>query len=340
MPLARNLSAVATCAWLAACATVQPAPKPAAVRPLFDALPYSDWRVLGAPPKVELHDTDGQPVLIGKGPIPSNGFLASPREVGDFRLEVDVKLGSADNPLGDKMNSGIQIRSQEKEATGGQKTLGGLQVEVDPTKRAWSGGIYDERGRAWLAPLEGNDAARAAFKLGAWNRYEIECVGPRIRTRVNGVDCAEWYDGIVSGLIGFQVHGGPQCEVAFRAPMFTELGRHAWRPLADEPAVSSGERVAWSHSVDAAARGVRLMVEGAGHVEVLAADGARLCDVSFVAGETRAPRALEILWLDQRGAILLAGRRIGALVLTQPPARIRVLGEACSAGDACVLVRE
>jgi len=73
---------------------------------------------------------------------------------------------------------------------------------------------------------------------------------------------------------------------------------------------------------------------------VLAADGARLCDVSFVAGETRAPRALEILWLDQRGAILLAGRRIGALVLTQPPARIRVLGEACSAGDACVLVRE
>jgi Domain of Unknown Function (DUF1080) len=308
--------------------------------PLFAELPYSEWRVLGAPPKVELHEVEGQPVLIGKGPIPSNGFLASPRDVGDFRLEVDVKLGSADNPLGDKMNSGIQIRSQEKEAAGGQRTLGGLQVEVDPTKRAWSGGIYDERGRAWLAPLEGNDAARAAFKLGAWNRYEIECIGPRIRTRVNGVECAEWYDGIVSGLIGFQVHGGPPCEVAFRAPMFTELGRHVWRPLADEPSGSSGERVAWSHSVDPAARGVRLMVEGGGHVEVLAADGTRLCDVSFAAGDSRAARALEILWLDDRGAMLLAGRRIGTLALAEPPARIRVLGEACSARDAHVLVRE
>ena len=325
---------------LAACGAAKPAVEGPIARPLFEAMPYSEWRILGARPTYELQGADSAPVLVGRGPIPANGFLASPREVGDFRLSVDVKLGSADNPLGDKMNSGIQIRSQEKEAADGQRTIGGLQVEVDPTKRAWSGGIYDERGRAWLAPLDGNDAARAAFRLGEWNRYEIECVGPRIRTRVNGVACAEWHDGIVAGLIAFQVHGGPPCEVAFRAPMFTELGRHGWRPLADESAASSGERVAWSHSIDSTARGIRVLVEGAGHVEVLAADGTRLCDTSFVAGETNAARLLEVLWLDERGAILLAGRRIGALELAQPPARVRVLGESCSARDAQILVRE
>jgi len=335
MRIARTFALIVTCAVLPACGTAPRTGDQTSVRPLFDAMPYPSWRTLGAPPTFELRAADGAPVLVGRGPIPSNGFLASPREVGDFRLEVDVRLGSADNPLGDKMNSGIQIRSQEKDGT-----VAGLQVEVDPTKRAWSGGVYDERGRAWLAPLDGNDAARAAFRLGEWNRYEIECVGPRIRTRVNGVDCAEWYDGIVTGLLAFQVHGGPPCEVAFRAPMLTELGRHAWRPLADEPAASSGERVAWSHSLDAAARGVRLTVEGAGHVEVLAADGTRMGDVSFVAGESRAARSLEVLWLDRGGAVLLAGKKVGVLTLAQPPARIRLLGQACTARDAQLLARE
>jgi hypothetical protein len=318
---------------------------------LFDAMPFAEWRVLGAPPTYELRTVDGAPVLVGKGPIPSNGFLASPRELGDFRLTLDVKLGSADNPLGDKMNSGIQIRSQEKPIANAKPTMGGLQVEVDPTKRAWSGGVYDERGRAWLAPLNATDAAgdaaRAAFRLGEWNRYEIECIGPRIRTRVNGVDCAEWYDGIVSGLLGFQVHGGPPCEVAFRAPVLTELGRHAWRPVADEPSASSGERVAYSRAVDGAARGVRMTVTGGGHVAVLAADGTRMGDVSFVAADPAKPaarrlevRRLEVLWLDGRGAVLLDGMKIGALALPSQPARVRVFGGDCAATGGEVLLRE
>ena len=103
--------------------------------PLFSAMPVQSWQALGAPARFELVEDDaGRAVLVGRGPIPSNGFLASPRALGDFRLAVDVKLGSADNPLGDKMNSGIQIRSGEKDGT-----VAGLQIEVDPSKRSWSG---------------------------------------------------------------------------------------------------------------------------------------------------------------------------------------------------------
>ena len=94
----------------------------------------------------------------------------------------------------------------------------------------------------------------AAFKLGEWNRYEIECIGPRVRTRVNGVACAEWYDGIVSGLLAFQVHGGKACEVAFRAPAFEDLGASegdddlGGRGVGGEGGgglVESGEGVVW-----------------------------------------------------------------------------------------------
>ena len=308
-------------------ATEQPAPVRAAR--LFDAMPFDTWRPLGAPARFELVDaTDGgSPTLVGRGPIPSNGFLASPREFGDFRLAVSVKLGSPDNPRGDKMNSGIQIRSAEKDGT-----VAGLQVEVDPTKRAWSGGIYDERGRAWLANLEGNDAARAAFRHGEWNRYEIECIGPRIRTRVNGVACAEWFDPIVSGLLAFQVHGGLACEVAFAAPMLEVLGAHAWMPLAEgvDPtaAPAPGAPSVWQCAVDAATRGVRVEVGGAGQLTILDARGGVLADVSFADGAP-ALLSLAVVWLEDRGAVLLEGRRVAEFALPSPPARVRITGGAC-----------
>ncbi len=92
----------------------------ARARPLFDAMPLPEWRVVGAAADFALAaptaDAAG-PTLVGRGPIPRNGFLTSPRELGDFRLSVEVRLGSAELPLGEGMNSGIQIRSAEKDGT-------------------------------------------------------------------------------------------------------------------------------------------------------------------------------------------------------------------------------
>jgi hypothetical protein len=106
-------------------------------------------------------------------------------------------------------------------------TVAGLQVEIDPTKRAWSGGIYDERGRAWLANLEGDDAARAAFRLGEWNRYEIRAEGNRIRLILNGVTTVDYTEADPTieqeGLIGLQIHGKCKAEVAFRNISIEEL---------------------------------------------------------------------------------------------------------------------
>ncbi|MEM8866064.1 MAG: DUF1080 domain-containing protein, partial [Planctomycetota bacterium] len=147
-----------------------------------------------------------------------NTFLCTPREYGDFILEVELKVD-------DQLNSGIQIRSLhydepvvaegeypdgrpfEREVPAG--VVHGYQVEIDPSSRAYSGGIYDEARRGWLDDLSGDEkqAARDAFRNGEWNHYRIEARGPSIKTFVNGVPAANLTDDMTaSGFIGLQVH--------------------------------------------------------------------------------------------------------------------------------------
>ena len=50
------------------------------------------------------------------------------------------------------LNSGVQFRSNSKpDYRNGQ--VHGYQYEIDPSARAWSGGIYDEGRRGWLYPM-------------------------------------------------------------------------------------------------------------------------------------------------------------------------------------------
>src|SRR5699024_12531814 len=74
-----------------------------------------------------------------------NSFLVTDKEYCDFILELELKVN-------DHMNSGIQIRS-ESTADYKDGRVHGYQVEIDPSVRAWSGGIYDEARRGWLYPL-------------------------------------------------------------------------------------------------------------------------------------------------------------------------------------------
>jgi hypothetical protein len=84
----------------------------------------------------------------------------------------------------------------------------GYQVEIDPSARAYSGGIYDEGRRGWLNDLKENEAARKAFKAGDWNQFKVECKGDSIKTWINGVPAADLKDSATpSGFIALQVHG-------------------------------------------------------------------------------------------------------------------------------------
>ncbi|WP_238566244.1 3-keto-disaccharide hydrolase [Jejuia pallidilutea] len=128
-----------------------------------------------------------------------NTFLTTNEMYGDFIFEIDFKVDST-------MNSGIQIRSNSLPYYQNGR-VHGYQVEIDPSKRAWSGGIYDEGRRKWLNPLQDNPAAQNAFKQNEWNHYRVEAIGDTIKTWINGVPAAYLIDDkTASGFIGLQVH--------------------------------------------------------------------------------------------------------------------------------------
>jgi hypothetical protein len=130
-----------------------------------------------------------------------NTYLTTAERFGDFELLFEVKV----HP---ELNSGVQIRSDVEggfDNRSGQ--LAGFQVEIDPSERAWSGGLYETGGRGWVHPLHAAPYARRAWRQGAWNRYRVVADGPWIRTWINGVPAAEIYDEArLEGHLALQVH--------------------------------------------------------------------------------------------------------------------------------------
>lgn len=169
-------------------------------KPLFDGKTLKGWRkIVGAAPYAV---KDG--AIVGTMTKNSpNSFLVTEKEYGNFILELDVKLE------GTETNSGVQTRSHY-DATGnkGAGRVYGRQVEIDPSARAWTGGIYDEARRLWLYPLELNPSAKTSYKAEQYNHYKIECIGNETKTWVNGVAVADVIDTLdQKGFIGLQVHG-------------------------------------------------------------------------------------------------------------------------------------
>ena len=143
---------------------------------------------------------DGNVIRGQTRPRQPNTFLCTPRDYADFLLSYECKVD-------DELNSGVQIRSlSNPDYQNGR--VHGYQVEMDPSDRAWSAGIYDEGRRGWLNDLSENEPARQAFRHGEWNHILVEAEGDRIRTWINGVPAADLTDDMTaSGFIGLQVHG-------------------------------------------------------------------------------------------------------------------------------------
>jgi hypothetical protein len=193
---------------------------------LFNGKDFSGWIQRGGNAKYHVEDGVIVGTTVKGGP---NTFLCTDRDYSDFILELEYRV----HP---NMNSGIQIRSLSKpEVHNG--VVHGYQVEIDPSKRAWSGGIYDESRRGWLNPLTDNPKAQAAFKQNEWNHYRVEAIGDSIKTWINGVPAADLRDSLnVSGFIALQVHGTNSDEpmkIRWRNVRIQDLGKHTWKPLFD-----------------------------------------------------------------------------------------------------------
>lgn len=170
---------------------------------LFDGKTLNGWNQKGGEAHYEVRD--GMIVGSTVHDTPPNSFMASDKMYGDFILELEYKVDST-------MNSGIQIRSNSYPPYYMNGRVHGYQIEIDPSERAWSAGIYDEARRGWLNPLVDNPEAQKAFKQGDWNHYRIEAIGDTLQTWINGgVPAANLIDDkTASGFIGLQVHSIPK----------------------------------------------------------------------------------------------------------------------------------
>lgn len=179
---------------------------------LFDGKTLKGWIQRGGKAKYTVEDGCIVGTTVTNTP---NSFLCTEQEYGDFILELEFKVDP-------QLNSGVQIRSQcfdkPTEVQWQGKTIkipagrvNGYQVEIDPSARAWTGGIYDEGRRGWLYNLEKNPDARNAFKKNEWNKLRVEAKGDLIKTWINDVPAAELKDSMTpKGFIALQVHSAKQ----------------------------------------------------------------------------------------------------------------------------------
>jgi hypothetical protein len=164
---------------------------------LFNGKDLKGWKQLGGEAKYDVQNGEIVGTTVLNTP---NSFLATEKLYGDFILELEFKLGK-------EFNSGIQFRSQSRPDYQNGRVFG-YQMEIDPSDRKWSGGIYEEGRRGWQYPMELNPAGQNAFKKDGWNKYRIECRGNEMRTWVNGVPTTHLVDtALPKGFIALQVHG-------------------------------------------------------------------------------------------------------------------------------------
>lgn len=140
---------------------------------------------------------------------------------GDFDLRLDYKL------TGETGNSGIQYRSVELPAVA-KWVMKGYQADIDG-KQVYTGQVYEERGRGFLAlrgqiayvpngakvgsigSTGGGDELKALIKNGDWNEMVVIARGNTIVQMINGRVMSVLIDDDVanrkmSGEIGIQLH--------------------------------------------------------------------------------------------------------------------------------------
>ena len=170
--------------------------KPDGAIQLFNGKDLKGWKVLGGKAKYEVKNGEIIGTTVSNEP---NSFLVTEETFGDFILTLEFKNESG-------INSGIQFRSESKPDYQNGR-VHGYQLEIDPSPRAWTGGIYDEARRLWLYPLEYNLAAKKALKPTDWNTARIECIGSTLRVFINGIPTAHVVDDMtLKGFIALQVH--------------------------------------------------------------------------------------------------------------------------------------
>ena len=122
---------------------------------LFDGKSLAGWKPAGGTAPFTVVDGAIVGTAVAKT---SDSYFATEATFGDFILEMEIKQEGAGN-------GGIQFRSERRPDFNNNGVFG-YQYEIDPSERAWTGGLYDESRRGWLYPVDLNPPAKSLYKYG------------------------------------------------------------------------------------------------------------------------------------------------------------------------------
>ena len=182
--------------------------------PIFDGKTLKGWKQLGG--NAEYAVVDGTLVGTSK-PDKVNSFLVTEKSYRDFILDFDVRQDVGPT------NSGVQFRSlSTPDFENGR--VHGYQCDIDPSDKAWSGGIYEEAQRGWFYTGDMNPASQSAYQFAQWNHFRIEMIGQRMRVWINEKPVSDVIDdGHDQGFIGLQVHSISSAEEAGRTTTWKNI---------------------------------------------------------------------------------------------------------------------
>ncbi len=170
-------------------------------QPLFDGKTLAGWHTL---PGGSWEVADGVIVGTSEKSEKRHGLLVSDKLYSDFvvRLKFRVLKG----------NSGFYFRGQKVPGAVG---IHGFQAEVDRSPKV--GGLYETRGRAWVAQPDPNVTGKV-YKPGEWTDLSVAAVGRYVVVEVNGKKTVELRDdpGRLIGHFALQLHGGQDMHVEFK----------------------------------------------------------------------------------------------------------------------------
>lgn len=163
---------------------------------VFAESPLSDWRRVGG--RAEFEEIDRILVATIRAGHQTT-FLCGDKVWGDFELNCQFRIDPG-------LNAGILIRSRPDSGRN-EERVEGLQVEIDSSERGWTGALYDQGRKSWLATLEARPEVRGAFKQDQWNSLRVLAKGDSVTTWVNDVLAVSVTNSPVrSGIMAIQIH--------------------------------------------------------------------------------------------------------------------------------------
>lgn len=189
-------------------------------KPLWNGHDLTEWEVVGP---ADWQARDGV-ISVRRNPDETGGsWLVTRRQFADFRLRFRFQWDA------ERGNSGILIRDPGH-AKVGRPAYNGYEIQIfegqGDSEKNPTGSIYDVA-RAFSTKMD----------PAVWTEFQIDCVGDRITTYMNGQKLAEAHSRqSFHGAIGLQLHGGrdPE-EYRWKDLEIMELiPDHRPRPLMEE----------------------------------------------------------------------------------------------------------